>query len=67
VELAQPAPASQVLMGITVWAAVAPTLEHSRSAPVAPDLDFTILAVWGPAMGLACHVQATVAPPGITV
>jgi len=68
VELAHLAQATQVLMGITVWAAVALTLEPVRYVRIAAaHLDSTIVDVLGPAVALAHHAQATKARQGFTV
>jgi len=66
VELAQPAQATRVLTQITVWVAVAPTLEPERYVRLAARLDNTTVAAVGPAMELASSAQASVAPRGIT-
>jgi len=62
VDLAHFAQASQVLMGITVWVAVAPTLEPPRVVRNAVRRGSTTMAALGPTMELARHVRAS-APP----
>jgi len=62
-ELARHAQASTAPTGITVWAAVAATLEHSRSVLLVAHLDSTTLAVPGPAMEHARTVRAGAGTP----
>jgi len=58
-ELARPAQATLVLMGITVWAAVALSLEPVRYVRLAAHLDSTTAAALGATMELARRAQAT--------
>jgi len=57
-ELARRAQATQVLMGITVWAAAAPNLEPKRYVRLVAHLDSTTMAALGPATELARTVRA---------